>query len=218
MTLFLKRFREYIKRAPRPKGTRPYQISYIQCGEYGEKLSRPHHHAIIFGYMFKDLRGAGKSASGEAIFTSATLDGLWRQGACKIGKATQKSANYIAQYTTKKIYGDAAAAHYGDKLPEYLTMSRNPAIGLRWINQYHDQTYRHDEVVNNGRTSKVPAYYDRIYKRNEREAHDALKLKRKRKIKTKEQIYNSSPERLAVREEVLDRKLKTFKRDYNNEN
>ena len=26
-------------------------IRYFQCGEYGEHYARPHHHAIIFGFV-----------------------------------------------------------------------------------------------------------------------------------------------------------------------
>ena len=31
-------------------------IRFFQCGEYGEKFARPHHHMILFGFDFPDKK------------------------------------------------------------------------------------------------------------------------------------------------------------------
>ena len=42
---FMKRLRQFVA---------PVKIKFFHCGEYGAKLSRPHHHACLFGYDFPD--------------------------------------------------------------------------------------------------------------------------------------------------------------------
>jgi len=100
-------------------------IRFFHCGEYGERLGRPHHHCLLFNHDFSDkvvLRGSGVSQ----LFSSVELDGLWPYGFSSIGTCTFQSAGYIARYTLKKVKGPGAVYHYKGRVPEYLTMSRRP--------------------------------------------------------------------------------------------
>ena len=46
--LFMKRMRKYFM------SRFGQQLRFFMCGEYGDKLGRPHYHAIIFGVTFVD--------------------------------------------------------------------------------------------------------------------------------------------------------------------
>ena len=72
-------------------------IRFFQCGEYGEKLKRPHHHVCLFGYDFPDKYVYGKSKSGHFLYRSSLLEELWPFGFCTIGELTKETAGYTAR-------------------------------------------------------------------------------------------------------------------------
>ena len=134
MQLFLKRLR---KSLPSKK------ISYVYCGEYGDKTQRPHYHALIFGHRFDDCKIHSKTKNGQYLYTSEKLQNLWQKGHCLIGSVTFESAAYVARYCLKKITGKNADKAY-ERLdpqtgeiyqitPEFFQPSLKPAIGLRWL-------------------------------------------------------------------------------------
>lgn len=190
-------------------------IRFFQCGEYGEKLQRPHHHALLFNHDFTDKqRMPGTDGDRNPIYTSRELDDLWGFGFASIGNVTFQSAGYVARYALKKVRGPAAAAHYGGRQPEYLTMSRRPGIGATWIDKYHGEVYPADEVISNGHQAKPPRYYDdRIDKKNER----MLKEVRIKRAKQRRKDKNSTGKRLLVRETVKEAAVKTLTRNMEKE-
>jgi len=101
-TLVPEHFTKFLKRLR--KKIHPRKISYFHCGEYGELLSRPHYHALIFGYDFSDKVPDRKSKSGHPTFSSVTLNKLWGLGLCNIGELNFETAAYTARYavTTHK--------------------------------------------------------------------------------------------------------------------
>lgn len=150
--LFLKRLRARLF---------PKKISFFLCGEYGEKLGRPHYHAIIFGWRPADgvLLEKGDEFS---LFSSVFLSEVWGLGLVSFGSVSFDSACYVANYATKKISGPGAAAHYSGRRPEFLLMSRRPAIGLRWIQKFRSDVYPSDQVIVRGREARPPRYYDQV--------------------------------------------------------
>ena len=74
------------------------------CGEYGDKLGRPHYHAIIFGVTFVDKK-LWSIRRGNNLYRSATLEKLWPYGFSSIGTVNFETAAYVARYVTKKITG-----------------------------------------------------------------------------------------------------------------
>ena len=122
ITLFLKRLRKRYGKG----------IRYYQCGEYGELLSRPHHHAILFNHDFEDKQ-LWSVRGGVRLYRSASLEQLWPYGYSTIGDVTFESAAYVARYVVKKITGEREGEHYRGKMPEFATMSRRPGIGRGWL-------------------------------------------------------------------------------------
>lgn len=178
-------------------------IRFFQCGEYGEKYSRPHHHMIVFGFDFPDKQFLQMS-NGIPLYMSPSLLGLWPHGHHSIGTVTFESAAYVARYIMKKINGDLKDPHYRGRVPDYITMSRRPGIAHDWFDKFADDVYPADQCVI--RTSdgppilaRPPKYYDRIYDAIDPVAFAAIKDKRMQAAK---ESPDNTPERLAVREEV----------------
>lgn len=111
--LFVKKLRDRIK---------PIKVRFYACGEYGEipdpastrLKGRPHYHAIIFGYDFvnqeslrkKTVKKYKKSSNGDGfIYQSDLLDIIWGKGFATVAPVTPGTANYTAQYCTKKVKG-----------------------------------------------------------------------------------------------------------------
>lgn len=189
------------------KKIHPQKISYFLCGEYGELGARPHYHALIFGYDFADKQLIKKGKDNNAnLYRSDTLQSIWKKGFCSIGAVTFESAAYISRYTVKKIYGKPAAAHYGNRTPEFLNMSLKPAIGKRWIEQFSKETFQSDSIVVRGFEQPVPPYYVKHLKQRDQVAHKKLKATRRRDSLTPQAIANNSPARLEAKNTILQAK------------
>lgn len=143
------------------------KLRFFLCGEYGEKLERPHYHAIIFGYDFPDKVPVKRS--GEfCLYESSMLSSTWGNGSAWIGDVSFDSAAYVANYATKKITGSAAAAHYAGRKPEFLIMSRGGrdakgklgGIGASWIKKFGREVFSSDEVIVRGASCRPPRFYD----------------------------------------------------------
>lgn len=155
---FMKRLRSWQReRARLMPGELFVGARFLQAGEYG-KYGRPHHHALLFGVSFPD--GKRFIRRGDYwLWRSATLERLWPHGFSSYGELTQASAQYVAQYTVKKLV--AGGAQLEGRVPEYASMSRRPGLGRDWIRQYGREVYQADRVVvRDGGEWKPPAYYD----------------------------------------------------------
>lgn len=165
-------------------------IRYYHCGEYGEKLKRPHYHALLFGFDFPDKK-PWRLIKGKLYYRSDALEQLWPFGFSSIGEANFQTAAYVARYVTKKIYGPKAREHYSrvdrvtgeitELVPEYTTMSRRPGIGYLFYEKYHSDIYPNDFVVLRGRQMQPPRFYDKLYEQTSPEQYRQIKEKRKAK-------------------------------------
>lgn len=221
-TLFMKRLRrrfQGLEPVPDSSAKNPYQIRYYQCGEYGERTHRPHHHACIFNFVFPDLVRTG-SRNGNDYYESEILNELWGKGRCIIGELTADSAGYVARYCQKKITGSISAEHYHrvdqrdgrliQLVPEYATMSRRPGIGAYWFSKYHTDVYPLDRVVMTGaRLKKPPRFYDKMLKR--KDEHFFRDLKARRVARAALSKEHNTPYHLAASETMLLAKLKMRK-------
>jgi len=191
------------------------KIRYFHCGEYGDKLKRPHHHACIFGLDFED-KILWQVREGNRLYRSETLEKLWPFGYSLIGDVTFQSAAYVARYITKKINGERKEAHYkrvnkttGEQfvvIPEYITMSKNPGIGKDWFNKFGEDVYPKDFLTLGGKKFRSPKYYDDLYDRVEPEK--LQKIKKRRKEHMQKRKNDNTTSRLRVKETILNSRLK----------
>ncbi|WNK13170.1 MAG: replication initiator protein [Microvirus sp.] len=207
--LFMKRYRKSIS---------PQRIRFFQCGEYGEQMGRPHHHAIIFGHDFPD-KEIYSVRQGVTLWESPALNALWGKGSVKIGQVTFDSCAYVARYITKKINGPPAKEHYKGRKPEYITMSNRPGIANQFVKEHIKSIYPHDYVImfKNGKPFKArpPKYYDKIYDSLEIEKFKTLdEIKKARQNNPKLLAYKNSPELQAAQKIADLSKIKILVRNY----
>lgn len=183
-------------------------IRFFQCGEYGDTLGRPHHHALLFNWSFKD-RKFYKDSNGKRLYESKQLNELWGYGDCLIGDVTFESAGYIARYTSKKVIGEGAEKHYGGRVPEYLTMSRRPGIGRGFVEEYRKQMYAWDTLIVRGRKCKPPRYYDDVAAKVAPSV--VARVKARRRVDAAASVDNSGS-RLVVRETVKKGAISNLRR------
>lgn len=174
-------------------------IRFFHCGEYGDKLDRPHHHACLFNFDFPD-KVLWSVRDGVRLYRSATLERLWPFGFCTVGDVTFDSAAYVARYVVKKMNGNVAKLHYQGREPEYCTMSRRPGIGAKWYEKFKTDVFPHGFVViRDGKKVKVPPYYMKKYELTNPGECASLKNKQ---IMSARGDADSTPQRLRVREEL----------------
>lgn len=146
------------------------RFSYYVSGEYGDLNDRPHYHAVLFGPEFLDKEKL-LDRHGAPVYASQTLEKEWGNGLVEFTGLTYAAARYCASYVRKKVRQRDDPDHYLRVNPltgelvsierEYARMSRNPAIGRRWIEKYWTDAYPRDFVVMDGRPLKPPRYYDK---------------------------------------------------------
>jgi hypothetical protein len=215
---FMKRFRKFHcglqpQRWEKKDGSihvsRP--IRYFHCGEYGSLTRRPHYHAIIFNFDFRDKYQFKVSKCGNyPIYRSPELERLWDLGISEIGSVTTESAGYVARYCLKKsdplnedplFRWDPDTGEYTYVEKEYVTMSRMPGIGKGWLNKWKEDVYPHDYIVLDGKKWKPPRYYDKQLPEKELEL---LKERRNSHAKANIDLLDQTPARRRDKAQVAD--------------
>lgn len=198
-TLVKKDFTDFLKRL-RDRVDRNYgqKIRFYYCGEYGEKLGRPHYHACVFGLDFhQDRYRIEDSKGGHPQWMSDLLSSAWGMGRATIGELNFDSAGYVARYIVKKVTGKAAAEHYrrvdvntGEEiqlLPEYTDMSRGgrkgKGIAYEWFKANCNDVYPSDTVIVKQKPRKPPRYYDSQFEIMNPDDFDKVKFARKKHAK-----------------------------------
>lgn len=196
---FMKRLRKYFGEPG---------IRYFHAGEYGDRLGRPHYHAIVFNLDFEDKK-LWMIRNGHRLYRSPTLENLWPFGYSTVGTASFESAAYVARYCLKKVTGNLAKEYYSfvdndtgevfTRIPEYATMSRRPGIGRAWYDEYRSDVYPLDAVVMRGGLKlRPPRYFDNLY---QIEFPEEFKfIKRRRNLAFKEVSDSFTGDKLANRE------------------
>lgn len=192
---------------------------YYHCGEYGDESDRAHYHVCLFGLDFIGDRYYSKTTDqGDKLYESPSLDECWGMGKAWIGELTFKSAAYVARYVMKSYKGSkesrlTTAQRYSVptdqgftwlRNPPYASMSRRPGIGAKWIEKFHGDVYPGDFVVIDEQKQPVPGYYDQYLERINPQLLE--QLKKERAATGRKFAEDNTPERLAVREEILKRK------------
>lgn len=201
---FMKRFRKSysgFESVVHPKsGDVVYPIRTYHCGEYGDSTSRPHYHACVFNFDFPDKKFFTMSDS-MPLYMSDILNDLWGHGNCYVGSLTFSSAAYVARYIMKKQKGKGSGSCkawdsttgeiFDSRAPEFVDMSRAWGIGSIWYERYKRDVYKDDFLLVNGKKSRPPRYYDKLYSVDDPYAFDQLKFNRREKsiVLTEEQLY-----------------------------
>lgn len=201
-------FQKFMKRLRKRFGK---GVRYYHCGEYGEQFGRPHYHACLFNFDFKD-KVLWKVENGNPLYVSDALQELWPYGFCSIGTVTFQSAAYVARYICKKVLGKDSENHYGGRLPEYTTMSRNPGIGKPWLDKFMFDVYPMDKVVIDGRQMRPPKYYDSQFEVAYPEDFEVIKEDRLKSFEDRKDDF--SLERLCVKEKKKCMDVKLLMRNF----
>lgn len=212
---FLKRLRKkfvpkcpYLKGSPEAKAWLAENgIRYYMCGEYGDRFSRPHFHAIFFNLQFED-----KIPWQKSLYRSKTLERLWTKGYSSIGSADYDSIAYVARYVLKKINGKLAPDHYQGREPEYNDMSRNPGIARAWYEKYKEtDVFPRDFIALKGKRLKVPKYYSKCYELTNPAEYGTIRDMRILKAKSNP---NNLPDRLKAAEVIQISRDNLISRNY----
>ena len=225
LQLFFKRLRKKIE---------PIKIRYFACGEYGEKNSRPHYHAIIFGYDFPDKK-IYKTENGYPLYRSRLLEKVWNKGHSLIGEVNFETAAYTARYIMKKRKGEEehvdengiSNKDYYKKIvqkdgeeqifyveKEFAIMSRLPGIGYTWYLKYKDDLKK-GYIHVNGKKINIPKYYENKLKQDSENHYERIK-KQRRKANVKQKEHNTL-ERLDTRKRFKQSRIKQLKRKFEKE-
>lgn len=145
---FFKRLRRYYQY----KNGDNAKLKYFACGEYGDKLGRPHYHAIIFG-----LSPVGDD---RRLIQSAWKFCKWDKISCKaIGTVTSDSIMYTCGYITKKIFGKSAKSAYEEKGLIAPFQLQSQGLGLKYC-LAHQELWQEQGYLNfNGKEVALPRYY-----------------------------------------------------------
>ena len=161
-----------------------------------------------------------KKEGANETYVSQNLEDLWGLGFCTVGHLTWQSAAYVARYVLKKATGPAAEEKYrridittGEETfvkPPYVTMSLKPGLGKEWFEKFQSDVYPSDEVVHDGKKHRPPRYYDKLLEKEDAQKIESMKTKRREAAYKRRE--NTTPERLAIREEVNEARLSHLKR------
>lgn len=174
-SLHKKFVQDFMKRLRRKFEDRKIRVFY--CGEYGDKLGRPHFHLCLFNLDFAD-KVKWKKVNDFWYYTSGVLSELWPLGHSTVCDFSFETAAYVARYCTKKVNGRQAEEHYrkcdpetGEVIqltPEFAGMSLKPGIGKDWLDKFgKTDVFPYDEVIVRGARCKPPRYYDILRERED---------------------------------------------------
>ncbi|AXH73819.1 MAG: replication initiator protein [Microviridae sp.] len=173
---FIKRLRSAHHRQHLAISREPGQLRYLGCGEYGDRNGRPHFHLCLFNCGLNDAYRVGSE-----LTESPLINQLWPHGIHRIGQLEAASANYVAQYTIKKIGATDCDADGVVRQAPFLRASLKPAIGATWLKKFQ-RDVTNGFLVFNGTPGPVPRYYRKyLAKHNpqlaEASRHAALALR-----------------------------------------
>lgn len=177
-------------------------IRFIECGEYGSDeeyvtwkgerkkgTSRPHYHIILFNFMPDDMvfykwSKCEWSKEKYPLFKSKDMNKLWSFGFVDCNEVTKETCEYVARYTTKKLYGDYAKKEYelkGREVP-FLNMSRSPGIGYDYFEDNQEKFLNEEPMYLPSKKGLTQInsirYYDKQLEKLYPEEFEKLKEKR----------------------------------------
>lgn len=224
LQLFFKRLRDRI-----PKFT------YLACGEYGEEGERPHYHAILFGAKLPtESFYKPRLINKEWYYQNKIIEECWVTsegrnkkgeplGISNISEANWNTIAYTARYVVKKQTGIYANEEYAKKgqEKEFITVSKNPAIGKEYFNLHHMDIMESDKVMIHNKTGTYectrPRYFDKLIEKYHEEELEKTKDKRRKRAEELAKIKDKTTslrrkEQMKIEERTKKQKTHSLKR------
>lgn len=176
LQLFIKKLRRNFDGFdPLADGSTP--IRFFAVGEYGDKSSRPHYHALLFNLSPEDIKPYG-----SRYLQSPKIAKLWEHGSVILDRISPESCAYVAGYALKKIRQidrrepreliDPATGEVAYYVPPFMRCSNRPGIGAHWYHRYSRDLLR-GHVQHQGKKLPIPRYYaDRLKQQYPEEMYD----------------------------------------------
>lgn len=187
---------------------------FFMSGEYGDRTSRPHYHALLFGVDPPDAVRVNSVRAKHQLYSSPAISSAWGKGNAFYGHFSIATARYVADYTVKKLNGPRAVEAYRfidpttgecfDRKPEYSKMSLRPGIGRTYLEKYAPEILAGNCIRDGAKPRKIPAYFDKHLEGLRPD--DFVESKLKRYQHAQERLSDSTRERLATRELIAIRK------------
>lgn len=139
---FLKRFRRY-----RTLDNKPL-IKFIATGEYGDKLSRPHYHAVIFG-----------ADNVETMYYARKAWDKSSKGLIQCGALRPGGIQYVLKYITKSNITPDIKQFYADNDVQAPFVLHSQDFGKEWIERHAMDIVRSGYTfVSRGKLRLYPEY------------------------------------------------------------
>ena len=118
-------------------------FEYFLCGEYGDKLGRPHYHALFFGLDYQ---------AHEKFFQDS-----WKLGSVKVLPVTPQSFRYVTKYVSKNTYAlESNYSDYGQEKPFFM-FSRG--LGVKQYLLHRDEIEQNGYFVLDSKKIYINRYY-----------------------------------------------------------
>lgn len=176
------------------------KLRHYTVGEYGDKTTRPHYHACVFGYGYLENRIIIRDA--PLLWTTAELEKAWGLGMVSVGALDFTTASYTASYITKKLRSKQQYVRVDEATGELIPLEQPRAfmsdnLGKTWWDQFGRYLETNDWVIINGLKQKPPKAYDKWLLKKDEEKGRKIKEERKRIARENQQ----SPEQNHARAE-----------------
>lgn len=208
--LFQKRFRKEFGAGHR----------FFGAMELGEKSNRIHAHLLVYGEDFK--AGAFPVPGGSRehpLWSNPVLERLWPHGFASVGELTPKSAAYVAQYVCAKATRPpvVSVVHpVTGEVRQWPTVYRpfypsRPALGIRFFDEFSQDVWSGLRARGGARLPTPRAYLKRM-ESSDADRYEQLVEDRIVAVTAKRDLHEESPERQAVKAEVMAARLRFFTR------
>lgn len=178
---FLKRLRKHLWK------TKRIRIRHYSVGEYGDKSTRPHYHACVFGESFTEGKEVIRT-SPNVLWTSPVLQACWGKGFVSVGELNFETARYTASYIQKRLVRKQKYVRTDETTGELIPLEQPRAImsdnlGKGWFHKWIAQLVQHDHVVINGKPQKPPKAYDKYLLEISKSVSEEIKEIRRQNVK-----------------------------------
>lgn len=162
---------------------------FFACGEYGDRFSRPHYHAVIFLSSFVD----------EPTFRE-TIQKKWPFGFIQVRLADREAFRYVAKYVVKSVREIPSSAK-----PPFALMSRRPGISADYSSTF-DRYYHEYILLEDGTRRPLPRYLlqklDPVEQIRIKESRKDFATSKPQMSETEKQLRSINLERTLIRRHV----------------